>query len=164
MLDDHPQCSMFFNLCRPQVQLESKPEEIDVLERQLIRLQVEEKALEKEKDKQVGGGWSGWFLGGHPDPDVEHVQLDRCWRRMGGRRTCQLYLPSTYGEASWKRTAQVVTDMFPRRPALQSQERLAEVRRELGELQDKLKPLQMRYQVRASVWAAAKPGARRSAS
>ncbi|KAI7843936.1 hypothetical protein COHA_002475 [Chlorella ohadii] len=35
-----------------QVQLESKPEEIDVLERQLIRLQVEEKALEKEKDKQ----------------------------------------------------------------------------------------------------------------
>ncbi|KAL4440691.1 hypothetical protein ABPG77_000400 [Micractinium sp. CCAP 211/92] len=35
-----------------QVQLESKPESIDVLERQLIRLQVEEKALEKEKDKQ----------------------------------------------------------------------------------------------------------------
>ncbi|KAL4457526.1 hypothetical protein ABPG75_012391 [Micractinium tetrahymenae] len=35
-----------------QVQLESKPEAIDVLERQLIRLQVEEKALEKEKDKQ----------------------------------------------------------------------------------------------------------------
>jgi ATP-dependent Clp protease ATP-binding subunit ClpB len=34
-----------------QVQLESKPEEIDILERQLIRLQVEEKALEKEKDK-----------------------------------------------------------------------------------------------------------------
>jgi ATP-dependent Clp protease ATP-binding subunit ClpB len=34
-----------------QVQLESKPEVIDVLERQLIRLQVEEKALEKEKDK-----------------------------------------------------------------------------------------------------------------
>ncbi|PSC72780.1 chaperone 1 [Micractinium conductrix] len=61
-----------------QVQLESKPEAIDVLERQLIRLQVEEKALEKEKDKQ-------------------------------------------------------------------SVERLAEVQRELGELQDKLKPLQMRY-------------------
>lgn len=35
-----------------QVQLESKPESIDVLERQVIRLQVEEKALEKEKDKQ----------------------------------------------------------------------------------------------------------------
>ena len=35
-----------------QVQLESKPEAIDMLERQLIRLQVEEKALEKEKDKQ----------------------------------------------------------------------------------------------------------------
>lgn len=35
-----------------QVQLESKPEAIDILERQLIRLQVEEKALEKEKDKQ----------------------------------------------------------------------------------------------------------------
>ena len=35
-----------------QVQLESKPEKIDVLERQMIRLQVEEKALEKEKDKQ----------------------------------------------------------------------------------------------------------------
>jgi ATP-dependent Clp protease ATP-binding subunit ClpB len=34
-----------------QVQLESKPEQIDVLERQMIRLQVEEKALEKEKDK-----------------------------------------------------------------------------------------------------------------
>lgn len=34
-----------------QVQLESKPEAIDVLERQLIGLQVEEKALEKEKDK-----------------------------------------------------------------------------------------------------------------
>lgn len=33
-----------------QVQLESKPEEIDVLERQLMRLRVEEKALEKEKD------------------------------------------------------------------------------------------------------------------
>lgn len=49
-----------------------------MLERQLIRLQVEEKALEKEKDKQ-------------------------------------------------------------------SQERLGEVRRELGELQDRLKPLQMRY-------------------
>ncbi|PRW56139.1 chaperone 1 [Chlorella sorokiniana] len=61
-----------------QVQLESKPEEIDVLERQLIRLQVEEKALEKEKDKQ-------------------------------------------------------------------SKARLEEVQRELGELQDKLKPLQMRY-------------------
>ncbi|KAG7669284.1 hypothetical protein Ndes2526B_g05585 [Nannochloris sp. 'desiccata'] len=62
-----------------QVQLESKPEVIDVLERQVIRLQVEEKALEKEKDKQ-------------------------------------------------------------------SVERLAEVRRELGELQDKLQPLVMRYQ------------------
>ncbi|EFN58888.1 hypothetical protein CHLNCDRAFT_56016 [Chlorella variabilis] len=61
-----------------QVQLESKPEAIDVLERQLIRLQVEEKALEKEKDKQ-------------------------------------------------------------------SRERLAEVQRELGELGDQLKPLQMRY-------------------
>ncbi|KAI3436547.1 hypothetical protein D9Q98_005963 [Chlorella vulgaris] len=61
-----------------QVQLESKPEAIDVLERQLIRLQVEEKALEKEKDKQ-------------------------------------------------------------------SRERLADVRRELGEIQDQLKPLQMRY-------------------
>lgn len=62
-----------------QVQLESKPEAIDVLERQAIRLQVEEKALEKEKDKQ-------------------------------------------------------------------SVERLLEVRRELGELQDKLKSLVMRYQ------------------
>lgn len=61
-----------------QVQLESKPEAIDVLERQLIRLQVEEKALEKEKDKH-------------------------------------------------------------------SKERLGEVQRELGELGDKLKPLQMRY-------------------
>jgi ATP-dependent Clp protease ATP-binding subunit ClpB len=61
-----------------QVQLESKPEAIDVLERQAIRLQVEEKALEKEKDKA-------------------------------------------------------------------SRERLAEVRRELGELQDQLRPLQMRY-------------------
>ncbi len=49
-----------------------------MLERQLIRLQVEEKALEKEKDKQ-------------------------------------------------------------------SRERLADVRRELGEIQDQLKPLQMRY-------------------
>jgi ATP-dependent Clp protease ATP-binding subunit ClpB len=62
-----------------QVQLESKPEAIDILERQVIRLQVEEKALEKEKDKQ-------------------------------------------------------------------SVERLAEVRRERGELQDKLQPLVMRYQ------------------
>ena len=62
-----------------QVQLESKPEAIDVLERQMIRLQVEEKALQKEKDKQ-------------------------------------------------------------------SVERLGEVRREMGELADKLKPLQMRYQ------------------
>ena len=35
-----------------QVQLESKPESIDTLERHLIRLQVEEKALEKEKDAQ----------------------------------------------------------------------------------------------------------------
>ena len=61
-----------------QVQLESKPESIDVLERQMIRLQVEEKALEKEKDKA-------------------------------------------------------------------SQDRLAEVRREMGEIQDNLKPLQMRY-------------------
>ena len=62
-----------------QVQLESKPEQIDVLERQMIRLQVEEKALEKEKDKV-------------------------------------------------------------------SQERVAEVRREIGEIQDTLKPLQMRYE------------------
>eukprot|EP00889_Picochlorum_renovo_P000174 jgi/Picre1/27204/NNA_000173.t1 len=62
-----------------QVQLESKPEQIDVLERQMIRLQVEEKALEKEKDKV-------------------------------------------------------------------SQERVAEVRKEIGEIQDALKPLQMRYE------------------
>ncbi|WPT13761.1 Chaperone protein ClpB1 [Picochlorum sp. SENEW3] len=62
-----------------QVQLESKPEQIDVLERQMIRLQVEEKALEKEKDKV-------------------------------------------------------------------SQERVAEVRKEIGSIQDALKPLQMRYQ------------------
>ncbi|KAK9810143.1 hypothetical protein WJX72_005514 [[Myrmecia] bisecta] len=34
-----------------RVQLESKPEEIDLLQRQLIRLQVEEAALSKEKDK-----------------------------------------------------------------------------------------------------------------
>jgi ATP-dependent Clp protease ATP-binding subunit ClpB len=61
-----------------QVQLESKPEAIDLLERQVIRLQVEEKALEKEKDKQ-------------------------------------------------------------------SVERLVEVRRELGELQDQLQPLVLRY-------------------
>ena len=61
-----------------QVQLESKPEAIDVLERQLMRLQVEAKALEKEKDSQ-------------------------------------------------------------------SKARLEEVRRELGELADQLKPLQMRY-------------------
>jgi ATP-dependent Clp protease ATP-binding subunit ClpB len=61
-----------------QVQLESKPEAIDLLERQLMRLQVEEKALEKEKDPQ-------------------------------------------------------------------SVARLGEVRREVGELQDRLRPLQMRY-------------------
>ena len=61
-----------------QVQLESKPEAIDVLERQLMRLQVEAKALEKEKDSQ-------------------------------------------------------------------SKARLEEVQRELGELADQLKPLQMRY-------------------
>ena len=69
-----------------QVQLESKPEAIDVLERQLMRLQVEAKALEKEKDSQ-------------------------------------------------------------------SKARLEEVRRELGELADQLKPLQMRYR-----WAAAGGG------
>lgn len=62
-----------------QVQLESKPEQIDVLERQMIRLQVEEKALEKEKDKV-------------------------------------------------------------------SQERVAEVRKEIGEIRDTLRPLQMRYE------------------
>mmetsp|Transcript_3412 Transcript_3412/g.6904 ORF Transcript_3412/g.6904 Transcript_3412/m.6904 type:complete len:897 (-) Transcript_3412:48-2738(-) len=62
-----------------QVQLESKPEQIDVLERQMIRLQVEEKALEKEKDKV-------------------------------------------------------------------SQERVAEVRKEIGQIQDALKPLQIRYE------------------
>lgn len=62
-----------------QVQLESKPEQIDVLERQMIRLQVEEKALEKEKDKI-------------------------------------------------------------------SQERVAEVRKEIGEIRDTLRPLQMRYE------------------
>jgi ATP-dependent Clp protease ATP-binding subunit ClpB len=62
-----------------QVQLESKPEQIDVLERQMIRLQVEEKALEKEKDKV-------------------------------------------------------------------SQERVAEVRKEMGEIRDTLRPLQMRYE------------------
>ena len=62
-----------------QVQLESKPEQIDVLERQMIRLQVEEKALEKEKDKV-------------------------------------------------------------------SQERVAEVRKEIGEIRDALRPLQMRYE------------------
>lgn len=61
-----------------QVQLESKPERIDALERHLIRLQIEEKALEKEKDKV-------------------------------------------------------------------SVERLGEVRREMGALQDELRPLQMRY-------------------
>eukprot|EP00887_Chlorella_sp_A99_P002690 scaffold6.g2690.t1 len=62
-----------------QVQLQSKPEAIDGLERQLIRLQVEEKALEKEKDKA-------------------------------------------------------------------SRERLKDVGREITELRDKLRPLQMRYQ------------------
>ena len=67
-----------------QVQLESKPESIDVLERQAMRLQVEEKALGKEKDKQ-------------------------------------------------------------------SLERMSEVRRELSELQDTLKPLQMRYQAEKMV-------------
>lgn len=33
-----------------RVQLDSKPENIDSLERQRIRLQVEEQALKKEKD------------------------------------------------------------------------------------------------------------------
>jgi ATP-dependent Clp protease ATP-binding subunit ClpB len=32
------------------VQLDSKPENIDILERQRVRLQVEEQALKKEKD------------------------------------------------------------------------------------------------------------------
>lgn len=39
-----------------RVQLDSKPEDIDSLERQRVRLQVEEQALKKEKDplSQVG--------------------------------------------------------------------------------------------------------------
>lgn len=41
--------------------------------------------------------------------------------------------------------AQVEEKALEREKDKQSQERLGEVRRELGELQDKLKPLQMRY-------------------
>ena len=46
-----------------RVELDSKPENIDTLERQKIRLQVEEAALKKEKDPQSVsrleqvGGW-----------------------------------------------------------------------------------------------------------
>jgi ATP-dependent Clp protease ATP-binding subunit ClpB len=62
-----------------QVQLESKPEQIDILERQLVGLQVESKALEKEKDKT-------------------------------------------------------------------SKDRMSEIQKELGEIQDTLRPLQIRYE------------------
>jgi hypothetical protein len=41
--------------------------------------------------------------------------------------------------------AQVEEKALEKEKDKQSQERLGEVRRELGELQDKLKPLQMRY-------------------
>ncbi len=121
-----------------RVQLDSVPEEIDVLRRQKYRLDIEERAISKEKDK-VSPACPKLPLPDHPLSLAGTEKLTPLQSVLGGVNSQGLVhaVSCKYLHASRKLTG----------AALQaSKERLDDVRRELRDIEERLKPQELRYQ------------------